>query len=199
MNTDFKKQDGMDEGATGVRGAALEADTHLLEEDVRALSQRLDALALLDAAGSGLNAEARERIAARAAEASRRPAFAAVAPDAPAPLRLVSMERRVASHQLRRVLAPVRVAAAVLLTATAGLLTYSAISTGPSGPGTRTSGEGAAARVAVDAAREVESMESTISMFEGARTDWTSVMQDADNLRESIRGEIVPLPEGAGS
>ncbi|MBX9737048.1 MAG: hypothetical protein K2X32_08995 [Phycisphaerales bacterium] len=143
--------------------------------DIAALLGR-DASAMRQLSGPAMD---RIAMAARdAAIASRTPS-----------LRLTSHEHRVSVHQFRRITAPMRMAAAVLLVMTAGVLSvaYFTSSSRVAQPGPTVA--------QFDPTQEADSILSTLALLDSSSTELTALNNDADAASKSIGSDWLTLPE----
>ncbi len=142
--------------------------------DVAALLNR-DAAAMRQLSGPSMD---RIAIAARdAAIASRTPS-----------LRLTSHEHRVSVHQFRRITAPMRMAAAVLLVMTAGVLSVAYFTSSRVAP--------LVPQVAqFDPTQEADSILSTLALLDSSSTELTALNNDTDAASSSLGSDWLSLPE----
>lgn len=142
-------------------------DNNLIEPDTREIAAMMDRLGHAD--GQGLSAQAMDRIAKAAAGSPR--------------LKLTETEVVVARHQFSRIMRPMRVAAAFLLTATVGIVTYSMIAPSrivqPIGPTDST---------------ETSFVEDTLALLDsGSSSEITNLLNEVDTLSASINtGDRTP-------
>ncbi len=146
--------------------------------DLAAISALLDRDAL---ALGVLPTGAADRITAAAISAANTPARPT--------LRLTATEHAISVHQFRRITGPMRIAAAVLLALTAGVLTVAYLSS--STPATKDTTIAAA----LDPSQEADSILSALALFDSSSTELSALDNEADSISKSSGTDWLNLPE----